>query len=146
MRRMWQAEEGMTLIEIMVATVVTAIVVTAAMTIVMTSNKATQVNEQAADVQQNVRLAMELISQDIKLAGFNMTSAVGACAVGPLALPAPIVPGDNVPGGAVGVINDVGPDHGEIGGACHNGRYWGRDSGAHCSGKWRVQYNRTVCR
>ena len=110
MRRMWQAEEGMTLIEIMVATVVTAIVVAAAMTIVITSNKATQVNEQAADVQQNVRLAMELISQDIKLAGFNMTSAVGACTVGPLALPAPIVPGDNVPGGAVGVINDVGPD------------------------------------
>ena len=110
MRRMWQAEKGMTLIEIMVATVVSAIVVAAAMTIVMTSNKATQVNEQAADVQQNVRLAMELISQDIKLAGFNMTSTVGACTVGPLALPAPIVPLDNVPGGAVGVINDVGPD------------------------------------
>jgi type IV pilus assembly protein PilW len=110
MRRMWQAEEGMTLIEIVVATVVTAIVVTAAMTVVATSNKATQVNEQTVDTQQNVRLAMELISQDIKLAGFNMTSPVGACTVGPLALPAPIVPGDNVPGGAVGAINDVGPD------------------------------------
>lgn len=110
MRRMWQAEEGVTLIEIMVATVVTTVVAAAAMTIVVTSNKATQVNEQAADTQQNVRLAMELISQDIKLAGFNMTGTVGACAVGPLALPAPIVPGDNVPGGAVGVINDVGPD------------------------------------
>jgi type IV pilus assembly protein PilW len=110
MRRMWQTEEGMTLIEVMVATVVTIIVVMAAMTIVVTSNKATQVNEQAADTQQNVRLAMELISQDIKLAGFNMTSAVGTCTVGPLNLAAPIVPGDNVPGGAVGVINDVGPD------------------------------------
>jgi type IV pilus assembly protein PilW len=107
---MWQAEEGVTLIEIMVASVVTAVVVAAAMTMVVTSNKATQVNEQAADTQQNVRLAMDLISQDIKLAGFNMTSAVGACTVGPLAVPAPIVPGDNVPGGAVGVINDVGPD------------------------------------
>jgi type IV pilus assembly protein PilW len=107
---MWQAEEGVTLIEIMVAAVVTAVVVAAAMTMVVTSNKATQVNEQAADTQQNVRLAMDLISQDIKLAGFNMTSAVGACTVGPLAVPAPIVPLDNVPGGAVGVINDVGPD------------------------------------
>ena len=110
MRRMWQTEEGMTLIEVMVATVVTIIVVMAAMTIVVTSNKATQVNEQAADTQQNVRLAMDLISQDIKLAGFNMTSAVGTCVVGPVNLPAPIVPGDNVPGGLVGAINDVGPD------------------------------------
>ena len=110
MRRIWRAEEGVTLIEIMVATLVTAIVVAAAMTIVVTSNKATQVTEQAADTQQNVRLAMDLISQDIKLAGFNMTSTVGVCVVGPVALPAPIVPGDNVPGGAVGAINDVGPD------------------------------------
>lgn len=110
MRRIWQAEEGITLIELMVAAVVTSVVVAAAMTIVITSNRATQVNEQVADTQQNVRLAMDLISQDIKLAGFNMTSAVGACTVGPVALPAPIVPGDNVPGGGVGVINDVGPD------------------------------------
>jgi type IV pilus assembly protein PilW len=110
MKRMWRAEEGITLIEIMIAVVVTAGVVVAAMTILVTSNKATQVNEQVADTQQNVRLAMDLISQDIKLAGFNMTSAVGVCTVGVLNLPAPIVPGDNVPGGAVGVINDVGPD------------------------------------
>lgn len=110
MRRAWQTEKGMTLIEIMVAIVVAIVVVMAAMTILVTSNKATQVNEQVVDTQQNVRLAMDLVSQDIKLAGFNMTSAVGACTIGTLALPAPIVPGDNVPGGAVGVINDVGPD------------------------------------
>lgn len=105
MRRIWQAEEGMTLIELMSAVVVTTVVVAAALTIVVSSNKATQVNEQVGEVQQNVRLAMDLIAQDIKLAGFNMTSAVGACTVGPLALPAPIVPGDNAPGGA-----DAGPD------------------------------------
>lgn len=114
MRRIWRTEEGVTLIELMIAVVVTAVIAAAAMTVVITSNKATQANEQVADTQQNARLAMELISQDIKLAGFNMTGTVtgtvGACVVGPLALPAPIVPGDNVPGGAVGVINDVGPD------------------------------------
>ena len=98
MRRIWQAEKGVTLIELMAAVVVTTVVAAAAMTILVTSNKATQVNEQVADTQQNVRLAMDLISQDIKLAGFNMTSAVGACTVGPLNSPAPIVPGDNVPG------------------------------------------------
>jgi type IV pilus assembly protein PilW len=105
MRRIWRAEEGVTLIELMAAVVVTAIVAAAAMTILVTSNKATQVNEQVADVQQNVRLAMDLVSQDIKLAGFNMTSAVGTCTVGVVPKPAPIVPGDNVPGGA-----DAGPD------------------------------------
>ena len=110
MRRIWLTEVGMTLIELMAAIGVTTVLVAAALTIVVTSNKATQVNEQVGEVQQNVRLAMDLISQDIKLAGFNMTSAVGACTVGTMALPAPIVPGDNVPAGGVGVINDVGPD------------------------------------
>ena len=110
MRRVWQAEEGVTLIELMVAAVVTTVVAAAAMTILVTSNKATQVTEQVADTQQNARLAMDLISQDIKLAGFNMGAPVGVCTVGPLNSPAPIVPGDNVPGGAVGVINDTGPD------------------------------------
>jgi type IV pilus assembly protein PilW len=110
MRRIWQAEEGMTLIEVLVASVVSLAVVTAALALLVTSNNASQVNQQAADTQQNVRLAMDLISQDIKLAGFNMSSAVPGCVVGPLATPAPIVPLDNVPAGAVGAINDVGPD------------------------------------
>jgi type IV pilus assembly protein PilW len=112
MRRIWQAEKGVTLIELMAAVVVTTVVAAAAMTILVTSNKATQVNEQVADTQQNVRLAMDLISQDIKLAGFNMSNPVGACivTVGVVPMAAPIVPGDNVPGGAVGVINDTGPD------------------------------------
>lgn len=110
MRRIWQAEEGMTLIELMVAMVVSLAVVGAALALLVTSNNAIQVNQQATDTQQNVRLAMDLISQDIKLAGFNMGGTVPGCVVGPLATPAPIVPLDNVPGGAVGAINDVGPD------------------------------------
>ncbi len=111
MRRIWQAEEGMTLIELMVAMVVSLAVVGAALALLVTSNNAIQVNQQATDTQQNVRLAMDLISQDIKQAGFAMTSTVGACGVGLGNLAAPIVPGDNVPGGAVGVINDIGPDN-----------------------------------
>jgi type IV pilus assembly protein PilW len=111
MRRIWQAEEGMTLIELMVAMVVSLAVVGAALALLVTSNNAIQVNQQATDTQQNVRLAMDLISQDIKQAGFAMTSTVGACGVGLMNIAAPIVPGDNVPGGAVGVINDVGPDN-----------------------------------
>ncbi|MGQ0810014.1 MAG: PilW family protein [Nitrospiraceae bacterium] len=110
MRYAGRWERGFTVVEVMVATVITTVVVAAALTTVVTSNKATQVNEQVADVQQNVRLAMELISRDIKLAGFNMTGTIGTCTVGSPAQPAPIVPGDNTPIGLVGAINDVGPD------------------------------------
>lgn len=110
MRDREQGEKGFTLIELMVAMLIAMVIVAAAFTVLVTSNKATTANEQVADTQQNVRLAMELISQDIKLAGFNMTGAIGACVVGTPPQPAPIVPLDNVPGGAVGTINDVGPD------------------------------------
>lgn len=110
MRETERGEKGFTLIELMVAMIIAMVIVAAAFTVLVTSNKATQINEQVADTQQNVRLAMELISQDIKLAGFNMIGAIGACVVGTPPQPAPIVPLDNVPGGAVGTINDVGPD------------------------------------
>lgn len=103
-------EGGFTLIEVMVGGLLATIIAAAAFTILVTSNRATKVNEQVADTQQNARVAMELIAQDIKLAGFNMNGPVGNCTIGPTAQPAPIVPLDNVPGGAVGTINDVGPD------------------------------------
>jgi type IV pilus assembly protein PilW len=110
MRDTKKGEKGVTLIELMVAMLIAIVIVAAAFTILMTSNKATMATEQVADTQQNARLAMELISQDIKLAGFNMTGSIGACVVGTVPQPAPIVPLDNVPAGAVGAINDVGPD------------------------------------
>ncbi|TKB65473.1 MAG: hypothetical protein E8D47_07255 [Nitrospira sp.] len=103
-------EKGFTLIEVMVGGLIGMVIVAAAFAILISSNKATTVNERVADTQQNVRLAMDLISQDIKLAGFNMTGTIGACTVGTPAQPVAIVPIDNTPGGAVGAINDTGPD------------------------------------
>lgn len=103
-------DKGFTLIEVMVGGLIAMVIVAAAFAILISSNRATTVNERVADTQQNVRLAMELISQDIKLAGFNMTGTIGACVVGIPAQPVPIVPMDNTPGGAVGAINDTGPD------------------------------------
>ena len=103
-------ENGFTLVEVMVAGAIAAIIVIAAFTILITSNKATKVNEQTADTQQNVRLAMDLISQEIKLAGFNMTGTIGNCTVGNPPQSVPMVPLDNTPGGGVGTINDTGPD------------------------------------
>ncbi len=97
------SQQGFTIIEMMLALVVAAIISAAGYTAVIGSQKATRVNEQVADTQSNSRIAMELLARDFKLAGFGMTTPVGACTVGGAA--APLVPSDNAPGGA-----DTGPD------------------------------------
>ena len=91
-------EQGVTLIELMIGIVVSLIVVVAAFTILTTSQKSTQANDQTVETQQNVRIAMDLLSRDIKHAGFGWPGTVGACtsAIGPL---------DHTPAGA-----DTGPD------------------------------------
>ena len=92
-------ERGFTLIEVMVAVVLAAIVAAAAFTILTTTNKAVKANEQVVGAQQNVRIAMELLSRDIKMAGFgNPGVAIGNCTY-------PIMPADNKPTGV-----DTGPD------------------------------------
>jgi len=95
----WSDERGVNLIEIMIAVAVTLVVVTAGFTVLATTNKSMRANGQVADTQQNVRVAMEMISRDVKLAGYGMVgSAVGACNTA-------IVPADNNPAGP-----DAGPD------------------------------------
>ena len=92
-------EGGFTLIEVMIAVVITAVISAAAFTILTTTNKSLRANEQTVDTQQNVRIAMELMSRDIKMAGFgNPGVAIGNCTY-------PIMPSDNTPGGA-----DTGSD------------------------------------
>lgn len=91
-------EQGVTLVELMVGIIVASVVVAAAFTILTTSQKSTQANDQVVETQQNVRIAMDLLSHDIKHAGFGRTGAVGAC-------PTAIVPLDHTPAGP-----DTGPD------------------------------------
>src|SRR5262245_35171800 len=92
-------QAGFTLIELMVGLALGVIVVAAAFTILTTTSKALRANEQVVDAQQNLRMAMELMSRDIKLAGFgNPGAAIGNCT-------SAIVPNDQTPTGA-----DSGPD------------------------------------
>lgn len=108
-------DRGFTLIELMIALVVTSIIVVAGFTILTTTDRSTKANEQAADTQQNVRLAMELISRDVKLAGFRMPLSpnvpVGGTAgnCGPGGTPSAIKPVDKV-SGVSALPNDNGPD------------------------------------
>ncbi len=113
MSRLESNQQGFTLVELMAAVLITVVIVTATMTTVVTSNRANIVNTQVADTQQNVRLAMDLLGRDIKLAGYNYnatdpsTSSVGACnaTIGAIAKPVGLLPQDQTPIGA-----DTGPD------------------------------------
>lgn len=108
-------DRGFTLIELMIGLVVTSIIVVAGFTVLTTTDRSTKVNEQAAGTQQNVRLAMELIARDVKLAGFRMPlspnvpvgGTAGNCAPG--GTPAAIKPVDKV-SGVSALPNDDGPD------------------------------------
>jgi len=97
-RTFCRKQDGFTLIELMVGIVIAVIVSAAAFTALTSSSKATRVNDQTAQTQQSARVAMELISHDIKMAGYGMTGPVGNCGTA-------IVPADNNVGGA-----DTGPD------------------------------------
>lgn len=100
---MLRQERGVTLVEVMAAMVISLIIMSAAFTALISSQKAARVNELIAHTQQNSRIAIELIARDIKMAGFGMTGAVGACNTG-------IVPNDENPNPANNAGGDRGPD------------------------------------
>jgi type IV pilus assembly protein PilW len=93
----------MTLIELLAGMFVATLVVAGAYTVLTTSQKATRSNDQVVETQQNVRIAMDLLSRDIKHAGFGWTGPVAG--PGGTTCATPIVPIDNTPAG-----NDTGPD------------------------------------
>jgi len=94
-----KGQGGFTLIEVMVGMVIAVIVTAAAFTILTTTSKSLRANEQIVDTQQNIRLAMEMLARDVKMAGFgNPGKTIGNCTN-------VIVPLDQTPTGA-----DAGPD------------------------------------
>lgn len=96
-------EQGATLVELMLAMVIAIMIVGAGFTVLYATDQATRTNDQIVDMQQNARMAMELIARDVRAAGFGMGGQVGGCVTS--GIPAPIVPIDNNPAGP-----DTGPD------------------------------------
>ena len=85
-------ERGTTLVELMIGLLVATGVITAAYGVMATSQEAATINAQTLELQQSVRVAMAIIAQDMKVAGFGMIAPVGACG-------AAVVPADQAPGG-----------------------------------------------
>lgn len=99
-------QTGFTLVEIMVATVMTAAIVAAGFGALVVSQKTTRITGQVGSTQATARNALDMITADFKLAGFGMrglTTTVGGCHIN--GTPYALVPGDNNPLGA-----DTGPD------------------------------------
>jgi len=111
-------ERGFTLVELMIAIVISSVIVAAGYTILTTAHKATMSNERAVDTQQNTRVAMELIARDIKQAGFGISKTIalnppvggtaGNCTAGGASVP--IRPVDNNSAIPLTAVNDTGAD------------------------------------
>lgn len=105
--KLWGCNQaGFTLVEIMVATMMTAAIIAAGFGALVVSQKTTRITGQVGNTQATARNALDMITADLKLAGFGMrglTTAVGGCHIS--GTPYALVPGDNNPLGA-----DTGPD------------------------------------
>ena len=104
-------ELGFTLVELMAALLISALVTAAGFSILTSTDKSTRANEQIVGTQQNVRMAMELLSRDIKLGGFRMPQApnnpvggtAGNCSAG--GTPVAIRPVDKVSTASATLVN-----------------------------------------
>jgi len=81
-------KKGVTLIELLVALVISGIVVAGIYRVFTAQTRAYTVQEQVVDVQQNIRSVMELMLRDIRMAGYKPN-------INPVTLVASIFPGDN---------------------------------------------------
>ena len=71
-------QQGFTLVELLVAVVITGVVVGGIYSTFYSQQKSYLVQEEVAAMQQNLRAAMHLIERDIRLAGYNPKHSAGA--------------------------------------------------------------------
>lgn len=76
MNRRWLFQKGFSLIELMVAVTVLALIMAAVVTLMMNSDKAKRKNEAIIEAQQQGSAAMEMLVRDIRTAGYGVN--VGA--------------------------------------------------------------------
>lgn len=82
-------ERGFTLIELLIAVALTAVLSLAIFDLFINQERAFSIQDQVGDMQQNVRVSMELISRDARMAGYRIPSSFA------------MVVYDNVPAGNI---------------------------------------------
>jgi type IV pilus assembly protein PilW len=75
-RARWNPEAGFSLVEVMAALVILAIAMTAVFATFISQQKSFTVQNRVAEMQQNLRQAVEYISRDIRLAGYGIPGNV----------------------------------------------------------------------
>lgn len=73
--------KGVTLIELLMALVICGIVIAGIYRVFVTQSKVYSVQDQVVEVQQSVRSAMELISRDLRMAGFDDDSIASTISI-----------------------------------------------------------------
>jgi type IV pilus assembly protein PilW len=74
-------DRGFTLIELMISLAIFAVVSMAAFSVLSASQKTATMNDQTVQIQRNVRLAMDLIARDFRMAAFgNPVANTAGCA------------------------------------------------------------------
>src|SRR3972149_7790428 len=64
-------KKGITLIELLVALVISAITIAGIYRMFISQGRAYTVQDQVVEVQQNIRMAMEILSRDLRMTGFD---------------------------------------------------------------------------
>ncbi len=73
-----RGERGFTLVELMIAMAVGLIILAAMYGVFVMQNKSAKIQEQVAEMQQNVRAGMDIMIRDIRMAGYDLTGSAGA--------------------------------------------------------------------
>ena len=66
----YSKQKGFTVVELLVAMAISAIVITAIYSTYLSQNKSYAIQEEVAAMQQNCRVAMEMITRDVRMAGY----------------------------------------------------------------------------
>ena len=78
---MGASDRGFTLIELMISLSIFAVVSAAAFSVLIASQKTATMTDQTVQIQRNVRLAMDLIARDLRMAAFgNPAAGTAGCA------------------------------------------------------------------
>jgi prepilin-type N-terminal cleavage/methylation domain-containing protein len=72
MRYMMKKEQGVTLIELMIVLVIAVFLVAGIYSLFITQHRSYTVQDQVAGVQQDARVALDMIARDVRMAGFQI--------------------------------------------------------------------------